>query len=1182
MYAHTDPLGHTEYFFYDQADRQAVMVDANGNESLVAYEGQGRATSSIDPLGNETKQSWDGDPNLNHVASVTDARGMQTSWDYDTLGNATSETFDDPNDADPAETNWTRSYETSPSEYSRPLTATDQEGNTTDWDYTDPTKVVQVFTPDSVKYPGATPETSEEHLDNHGQVIKSVSWRTDSEGQQVAMETLYDYDATSGALESMTDPENNVTDYVPDAQGRIQQVIDPANQSITLSYDARDRMETASTSTGQTISIAYDDAGRRESMTTPRGTTSYVYDDAGRMIQQTNPDGGVIVNTYDPAGNLIARTDPRGNTSRFAYDALGRTKSRTTPDGKSWTTGFCADILGGAAASAPCPSCTGGGGGGLGAVCELYGPDGTLLVTNDLDDRGRVAKTTDALGHWMEYEYDEQGRKILERYEKTLWDANDDPYLATLEKTYEYDAEGNLTAVVEANGARTEYEYDEAENLIKRRQWTDNADPLTEKLWLYGYDSLGRMTFEENPLGLRTQYAYDALGKRIIQLHPDGSAVRHYYDLAAPDGDDNHRTLDEIRVVVEDTIPDGADGHPDMQTALTKPRSEWSWEAEFEYDGDSRRTRMENAHTKKTYTYTPDGKPATVTDWGLDGDLTDADETLTYTYDLSGNRKTMSGPQGTTEYHYDATGRLIRMLDPWTGAFTFDYDDYGRRDTLGYPNGVTTSYDYDLKGQLLSILAVNQDQVVVDAWTYTYDEVGNRLDKTDKDGGVEGYQYDATDRLTYASYPWSEWERFAYDDVGNRIELHDQDKDVTYSYDDANRIEQEIWDFLDGSPDETIDYTFDERGNRNSKVHHLASGDHTVTLDWDIQNRLDGITDSVLGAFAYEYDPTGIRSRAVEPSNDDRLLYDREDVISEYDSAGQLSYWYTHGPGIDEPIAMQEVGGASSTLHADALGSITKSAGLEGELIGYSDRRAYGHAVAEGAIAGRYGFTGREISTSELLYYRTRYYATSQGAFLSRDVVDGNIVAPLSHNKYLYGAANPARYVDPNGTTASEPELEAAFLLGLSVLTVMTFIIVNGCDKLRGLFQLAEIAGSALGGIMNQSKRALAVSVAANILDVAFSATNNFRSGAGKGLDFISFIFYVMIDLALGILIVRAMRSYMGPDVAGKVKLGIVSLFITGLLAEILWWDLGSREWMPPPDPNYPENELPACIRQVI
>jgi YD repeat-containing protein len=54
-----------------------------------------------------------------------------------------------------------------------------------------------------------------------------------------------------------------------------------------------------------------------------------------------------------------------------------------------------------------------------------------------------------------------------------------------------------------------------------------------------------------------------------------------------------------------------------------------------------------------------------------------------------------------------------------------------------------------------------------------------------------------------------------------------------------------------------------------------------------------------------------------------RYVYDLEDILLEYDGNNTLTARYTHGPGIDDPIALER-GANTYFYHTDGLGSITE------------------------------------------------------------------------------------------------------------------------------------------------------------------------------------------------------------------------------------------------------------------
>ena len=108
----------------------------------------------------------------------------------------------------------------------------------------------------------------------------------------------------------------------------------------------------------------------------------------------------------------------------------------------------------------------------------------------------------------------------------------------------------------------------------------------------------------------------------------------------------------------------------------------------------------------------------------------------------------------------------------------------------------------------------------------------------------------------------------------------------------------------------------------------------------------------------------------------------------EYDGTNTLQTRYTHGPGIDEPIAVTK-GGNTFYYHQDGLGTVTEltdSAGATSKAYAYD---AYGNILDSlGTLEQPYTYTGREFdSESGLYYYRARYYDAGTGRFLQKDPV---------------------------------------------------------------------------------------------------------------------------------------------------------------------------------------------------
>ena len=73
-----------------------------------------------------------------------------------------------------------------------------------------------------------------------------------------------------------------------------------------------------------------------------------------------------------------------------------------------------------------------------------------------------------------------------------------------------------------------------------------------------------------------------------------------------------------------------------------------------------------------------------------------------------------------------------------------------------------------------------------------------------------------------------------------------------------------------------------------------------------------------------------------------------------------------------------------------------------------------------------YSFVGEWGDASGLLHLRARYYASSQGRFLSADSWPGDAYHPMSYNLWLYVYGNPVRFVDRTGHFPTEEEIKGS------------------------------------------------------------------------------------------------------------------------------------------------------------
>lgn len=152
----------------------------------------------------------------------------------------------------------------------------------------------------------------------------------------------------------------------------------------------------------------------------------------------------------------------------------------------------------------------------------------------------------------------------------------------------------------------------------------------------------------------------------------------------------------------------------------------------------------------------------------------------------------------------------------------------------------------------------------------------------------------------------------------------------------------------------------------------------------------------------------------------------------------------THGPGFDEPLILHTQNPATGEIKSDYylsdnLGSVTELVGKDGTITGEQVFNSFGKIIHSSGIADAqcYSYTGREFDReSDLYFYRTRYYSSTLGNFITQDLYDismliilsriggspeitnllGSLISnPKKQNYYAYVSANPINFIDPQG-----------------------------------------------------------------------------------------------------------------------------------------------------------------------
>ena len=360
------------------------------------------------------------------------------------------------------------------------------------------------------------------------------------------------------------------------------------------------------------------------------------------------------------------------------------------------------------------------------------------------------------------------------------------------------------------------------------------------------------------------------------------------------------------------------------------------------------------------------------------------------------------------------------------------------------------TYSYDPASQVTNIVhQIVSSATQINQAAYAYNPVGNRTSLTDRRGS-QAFGYDSLDRLTSASHPLlGTPQAFAYDAVGNRT----TNGSVVNA---GNQL----------TADATHTYQYDDNGNLTRKTL-LATGNYTQ-YTYDAENRLIKVEDFVAGnptpavTSTYRYDGLGRRIEKVANGQTKRYIYDGEDILLEYDGANVLQTRYTHGPGIDEPIAVTKAG-STFFYHQDGLGTVTDLTDSTGATAKSYSYDAYGTIVDQtGTVEQPYAYTGRELdSESGLHYYRARYYDSTMGRFSRKDPIglSGGI------NLYGYVSNNPVNLTDPFGLSPSFTDCFircAAEHYGIEEALLLTIVGINAIPIPKSGIGVPRLGGASV------------------------------------------------------------------------------------------------------------------------
>ncbi|HEX9774746.1 MAG TPA: FlgD immunoglobulin-like domain containing protein [Actinomycetota bacterium] len=885
----TDPLNRVSTWFYDANGNVNKFRDTASKDTVYTHNASGQVLTETTPLGKVTTYTYDAAGNLNTLrdpdldlttygydgrgyrTSVTTARGKVTLTAYDAAGRVT--------------------------------TVQDPLGKVTRSCYSAAGRRTRVIDPRGTETCAATPGPT-----------------------TAPYTTLTAYDL-AGHVTSVTDPKGYVTTYTYDVNGRRATEVDPrgnvaggtpAAYRTTTTYDDAGRVASVSRPGLDPVAYGYYDDGRLHTTDDGTGVVSRSYDAAGRLSELIDADGNKATYSYDDAGRLTNYFEPRAYATGatpsdfdtvFAYDAAGRLAGITNQLGHKQST--------------------------------TYNDDGLLIGVTD--PRGNVSTPNDP-AFTVDLTYHPGGQ---------LESVTDPDNRAT---SYDYDADGNLSFIDDGLGSST-FTWDGAQRLTGVTMTLDGP-PSSSFSISRAYDAAGNPSSMTDPTGT-TSYTFGTLSLPGTVSGPANAVV---YEGAAcstcgydPAGNIATSTLTSPSVTTNHLF-----NATNRQTALS---SSWA-DAVFTYDGRG----LPNTYTDgpgyvEDLTLSDAGFPERLVLKQFAAGPIDADFVITPD---EGLRPVSITNNGTTEhtYAYDRAGAVLQeQYKQGTGlqTVTYTYDQAGNRKTRTVGT-LTDTYTYSNSGTLSS-------QAGLAATTYTYDLNGNLMLAT----GVNAasYKWGAGNRLVEATKGGSLPVKFTYN--GNGMVTQRQVGTTVYPYRyDGNRLEA-IREVGATSTTDKIQFAYAADG---TPIAMRAPGGDVFYYHYDAFGSVDRLTKGTQLAVRYVYDSFG---NIVETTNgpayasllDDnpfrfmgryQVKYDRQLNFYEldgrfYDPAigrylsrdARLSYlpcW----PGTCVPIGATQQSAGTQTVEDAVRGYCGASLALEALPEGYVTAQT--NAVCRGGNAG--------------------------------------------------------------------------------------------------------------------------------------------------------------------------------------------------------------------------------------
>jgi RHS repeat-associated protein len=525
----TDPEGKVKTYEYDSNNRMVRMIDASSNSTQFVYNSDGNLIKQTDQEGKQINFEYDLDGRL---VKTIDGNGNETTTEYnDAAGSSCSSCSGASSTGQPAKTIYptytkelkydsrgrkieekdvlsaTEAYSTQfgYDAFGNLVSNTDKEGKTTIYQYDELNRKAKVIDP--------LTNVREYTYDNRGNLIAL----TDARGNT----TTFEYDRNN-RLTKETRPLGQATAYQYDAIGTLIRKVDAKDQKTEYEYDdagglTKTKYFAAATDTTpiKTTDFTYNKTGNLVGYNDGTTSSTYTYDDAYQKLTEAVNYSSFSLSyayTYYKNGLKKSLTMPDGTSYDYTYDNNNQVSVISIPaqgfmtyNSYTWNMPSTITLPGGTKKE------------------NTYTPLMQIKSLNAKDPAQNLI-----MG--FNYEYSPAGNVTTKNTAQGNYSYQYDPLYRltgatnpTATESFTYDPVGNrLTGAFSCQPSADSYTYNANNELIDLR--TPNSELRT-----FEYDANGNITSKTDQTGTTT-YTYD-VDNRLVQVrNPQSEIYNYYYD----------------------------------------------------------------------------------------------------------------------------------------------------------------------------------------------------------------------------------------------------------------------------------------------------------------------------------------------------------------------------------------------------------------------------------------------------------------------------------------------------------------------------------------------------------------------------------------------------------------------------------------------------------------------------